>query len=80
MVTSSPAIPLPPRGPVAEHAGPLLAAVPCDQDASGSEGAQVVLAKGKLVLALCGHHFRASELDLAAAGWRITHDSRIAGW
>ena len=78
MVSSVPA----PPGPPAERipAAALPQAPPCDADAGGSETAQVQLVKGKAVLSLCGHHFRAHELDLAAAGWVITRDSRVDGW
>jgi len=76
-----PAVPVPavPRpGPVAEHIypGALPGYVSCDADAPGAESAQVQVAKGKLVLSFCAHHFRRHELDLAAAGWVITNDSR----
>ena len=48
----------------------------CDATASGAEDAQVRLARGRDVLDFCAHHFSVYELDLAAAGWRVTHDNR----
>jgi hypothetical protein len=51
---------------------------PCDATASGSEDAQVRLARGAGVLSLCAHHFTVHELALFAAGWRIVADNRGA--
>lgn len=66
------------KGPAAEQIPPRLRVplAPCDATASGSEDAQVALAKGRLELALCSHHYEQLELVLAAAGWRVTHDNR----
>jgi hypothetical protein len=74
-----PPLSVPRPGPPVEHiAGPLIAVAVCD--ASESETAQVMLTKDKLTLSFCAHHFRAHELDLAAAGWVISHDARVGGW
>jgi len=48
----------------------------CDATASGAEDAQVRLVRGRAILDFCSHHFAVHELDLAAAGWRVTHDNR----
>lgn len=66
------------RGPEPEQLPPRLRIplAPCDATASGSEDAQVRLAKGRLELALCAHHYEQLELVLAAAGWRVTQDNR----
>ena len=48
----------------------------CDATASGAEDAQVRLARGKVVLDLCSHHFRELEFVLAVSGWQVTHDNR----
>lgn len=49
---------------------------PCDATASGSEAAQVRLARGAFLLDFCGHHFSLYEFELAAGGWRVTADNR----
>jgi len=49
---------------------------PCDATASGSEDAQVWLAKGRFVLALCAHHASLYGRALIAAGWQVTRDYR----
>ena len=66
------------KGPAAEQvpAGLWVLLAPCDATASGAEDAQVQLAKGRLELSLCSHHYQELELILAAAGWRITRDNR----
>lgn len=48
----------------------------CDATASGSEDAQVRLARGVLELSFCGHHADRYELALLAAGWRVIADNR----
>jgi hypothetical protein len=66
------------KGPAAEQIPPgsRVPLAPCDAAASGSEDAQVRLARGSLELDLCGHHADAYGLALTAAGWRVTHDNR----
>jgi hypothetical protein len=66
------------KGPAAEQIphGLRVPLTPCDATASGSEDAQVQLAKGSQELALCSHHADAYGLALTAAGWRVTHDNR----
>ena len=49
---------------------------PCDATASGSEDAQVRLARGAAVLDFCGHHADEFGLFLLAAGWRVIADNR----
>ena len=75
---SSPAARLAAPPPAAEAIPPgqgfLL--TPCDATASGSEDAQVRLARGAGVLDLCGHHADKHGLALIAAGWRIIADNR----
>lgn len=66
-----------PGRPVAEElpvGGPWLA--PCDATASGSEDAQVRLARGRDELFMCAHHFEEHELALLTAGWQVTQDNR----
>lgn len=63
-------------GPEQIPARPRTPLAPCDATASGSEDAQVRLAKGRLELALCAHHYEQLEYVLAAAGWRVTQDCR----
>jgi hypothetical protein len=53
-------------------------AAPCDATASGSEDAQVRLARGAFVLDFCGHHADEFGLVLLAAGWRVIADNRGA--
>jgi hypothetical protein len=48
----------------------------CDATASGSEDAQVRVARVGSVLALCSHHYREMEAALAVSGWRVTWDNR----
>jgi hypothetical protein len=66
------------NGPAAEQIThePRVPLAPCDATASGSEDAQVQLAKGSQELALCSHHADLLGLALIAAGWRITCDNR----
>jgi hypothetical protein len=68
-------------GPVAEEIRPgkdtLLA--PCDATASGAEEGKVRVARGLLVLDLCGHHFDRYQVVLLISGWRVTHDNRPRG-
>ena len=64
--------------PAAEDipAGLPLPLGPCDATASGSEDAQVRLARGRRVLALCAHHRCSTSCALAVAGWQVTWDNR----
>ena len=68
------AAPPPAAGAIPPGHGSLTA--PCDATASGSEDAQVRLARGTRELSLCSHHFSLHEFELAVQGWRVTHDNR----
>jgi hypothetical protein len=57
-------------------AGTHIPLGPCDATASGSEDAQVRLARRGSVLCLCGHHAAMYELTLAVSGWEVTWDNR----
>ena len=57
------------------HQGVIIV-VPCDATASGAELAQVQLARDKLILALCAHHYGQYEQVLLSAGWRVISDTR----
>ncbi len=70
---------LAPDGEPAAEQAPSRLWVPlgsCDATASGSEDAQVRLARNLGELAFCHHHYSALEFVLAAAGWQVTHDFR----
>ena len=70
------AAPQPAAEAIPPGGAPLTA--PCDATASGSEDAQVMLARGALErLFFCGHHFREFALILYSDGWRVTHDNRV---
>jgi len=77
---SSPAARLAAPQPAAEAIPPGQGFLftPCDATASGSEDAQVRLARGAGVLSLCSHHYYEHELALFTAGWRIVADNRGA--
>ena len=74
MVSARLAAPRPAAGAIPPGQGFLL--TPCDATASGSEDAQVRLARGAAVLDLCSHHYSKLELALLAAGWRVIIDNR----
>jgi len=75
---TTPVPPLAVSQPAAEALppGPYVLLPSCDATASGSEGAQVRLVRGRAVLFFCGHHASRHELALIAAGWRVTDDNR----
>jgi hypothetical protein len=66
--------------PAAENipAGTHIPLGACDATASGSEDAQVRLARrgAASVLSLCAHHYSELEFALAVAGWQVTWDNR----
>jgi hypothetical protein len=76
MVTPAARLAAPPPAAEAIPPGQGFLFTPCDATASGSEDAQVRLARGAGVLSLCAHHYSKHELALLAAGWRIVSDNR----
>jgi hypothetical protein len=74
MVSARLAAPRPAAGVIPPGRGVLF--TPCDATASGSEDAQVRMARGAAVLDLCGHHAGEYGLALLAAGWRVIIDNR----